>query len=723
MKRVAIEKQAIDVMLAVIAVITNQRLYPPTSSLVVNSMNRLIRTVKSVLEMIDRIEYAEAEKTLLIQGEPIPEKELSKTHIKAFLGMMVDYGIKSICLHRGVTEQELTEFVKIFLRPPTDIESDGGLEKIVTDLQFAHIKIDEKVYVELDSDRRMISSMDLTDEAIVRFVMGEEAFSEATLEQVRELVKDTEWISNVFQAGVKQVMKEAGDFVTDELSDRFAGMINVLSRISNRERTDVSQAILSSLPNMENAPALTLLTQNLDTVFGQNAFNNFIENIDDDMFHRILARIKELAVSVSGGEGRPEQQVKAIHRAFQLMTASKKASGLFTLDQLQALKNEVVPAPEERMAEGMDKAIEMLMSKGNMSSVLMLTKRLGKLMLNRDPKIRSNAAKMMRKVDKQLEAANRMDQRLPISQQIAEWVKFETTLSPEYEKIAGQMEKLVRHLIENDQSGEAESILEAYYKIYTGQLPREKEMRLVAGKMLRNLATEDLLTLLVSEIRIDGTKKQSEGIPALGMLGIVSIERLLNRLHDTQNRVERNRIIQALISIGRPAAKPITERILQKGPWYYQRNLILVLGRIGAEVHLKVLCDMLEDADSRIQREAVFAIQNIAGGNAGAILMKYLYSVDDEVKQLIISGLGAAKYQPAVAELAAMLDEKTPGKTRKAKDDIRIAICEALGRIGDTDAVPELKKIIRSKSFLTIKAHDPAVRAAAAEALAKLQGA
>lgn len=723
MKREIIEKQAIEVVLALVAVITNQRLYPPTSTLVVNTMNRLIRTVKSVLEQIDMIEYAEADKILLIQGEPIPEKKRNKTFVSAFLRMMQDYGIRSISFHQGVSEQEIAGLVKIFNRSPGDLEAEGGLAKIVTDLQFTHIKIDEKVYVELDSDHRMVSSMNLADDNIVRFVMGDQAFSEAAMEQVREMVKDAEWISRVFQAGIKQVMKDTENFVADELSDRFAGMINALSRISNLDRGDVSKTILGSLPDMENASALTLLSQNLSTVFGQNTFKNFVEDLDDDTFHRLLARIKDLALSVSGDDSRSEHQFKSMHRVFQVMTASEKAAGLFSLDQLQALKKEVAMTPEERMAKGMDKTIEMLMAKGNMSSVMTLIERLGRMLKNRDPKVRSKAVAMMLKVDKWLDAKDQNDQRKPILQQLTEWLGFETVMSPEYEQIAGQLEQMARHRIESDQPRDAEPILEVYYKIYTGQLPREKEMRVLAGKMLRNLATDDLLTLLVSETRADGTKKQSEGIPALSMLGAMSIERLLNRLHDNQNRVERNRMNQAIIAIGKPAAKPIVERILQKGPWYYLRNLILVLGRIGTDAHLKVLCDMLEDDDPRVQREAVFAIQNIAGNSAGEMLMKYLYSVDDGVKELIISGLGAIKYQPAVAELVAMLDEKTPGKTRKAKDDIRIAICEAIGRIGDTDAVPALKKVIHSKSFLAIKAHNPAVRAAAAEALAKLQSA
>jgi HEAT repeat protein len=721
MKSKPIEKQAIDLMLAVVAATTNQRLYPPTSSLVVNTKNRLTGIVKTALEQVGEIIFAEAEKNLLIQGEPLSEKELAKSQINAFLRMMLDYGIRSVSFQRGVDEQEITEFIKIFSRTPQEVEAEGGVSKIVADARFTYIKIDEKVYVEQDSDHRMVSSMKLSDDDIVRFILGDKGFSEEAMEQVREMVKDAEWISKVFQAGVKQVIKETENFIADELSDRFGEMINGLSRVSKLGRGDVSRTILGSLTEMENASAVTLLSQNLNTVFGQNTFQNFVEDLDDDAFHRLLSRIKDLTVSISDDDSRSEHHVKAMHRVFQLMTSSKKAAGLFTLDQLQALKNEVAMTPEERLAKGMDKTIEMLMAKGNMASVMTLIERLGKMLKNRDPKVRINAVRMMLKVDKRLEAEEQNDDRLPILQKLAEWLGFETVMSPEYEQITDQMEQMVRHLIERDRPRDAELLLDAYYRIYTGRLPREKEMRAPAGKMLRNLATEDLLALLISETRADGTKKQSDGIPALTMLGTVSIERLLNRLHHTQNRLERNRMIQALTAIGRPAAKPIVERLFQKGPWYYLRNLILVLGRIGTDSHLKVLSDMLAEDDSRIQREAVFAIQNIAGNNAGEILMKYLYSVDDDVKELIIVGLGAVKYQPAVAELAAMLEEKSLGKTRKARDDIRIKICEALGRIGDKEALPALKKIIRSKGFMAIKAHDPFVRAAAADAVAKLK--
>ena len=148
----------------------------------------------------------------------------------------------------------------------------------------------------------------------------------------------------------------------------------------------------------------------------------------------------------------------------------------------------------------------------------------------------------------------------------------------------------------------------------------------------------------------------------------MGIERLLDRLHSSGNRSERNRILQVLTQIGNPAAAPIIERLKQAGPWCYIRNLIMLLGRIGNESHVNVLDPLIKDEDPRVQREAVFAVLNIGGKKKGEILINYLYSVDDEVKGLIISGLGTIKYHQAVSKMIDILESQALGKTKKSKN-------------------------------------------------------
>jgi len=97
--------------------------------------------------------------------------------------------------------------------------------------------------------------------------------------------------------------------------------------------------------------------------------------------------------------------------------------------------------------------------------------------------------------------------------------------------------------------------------------------------------------------------------------------------------------------------------------------------------------------------------------------LENLYSVEDDLRILIISILGLLKYQDAVPSLIEVLQYKNPGKSKKTKNEILIKACEALGRIGNKAAVPALKKIRQPKGLFSLITHDSDVRESAEEAL------
>ncbi len=161
----------------------------------------------------------------------------------------------------------------------------------------------------------------------------------------------------------------------------------------------------------------------------------------------------------------------------------------------------------------------------------------------------------------------------------------------------------------------------------------------------------------------------------------------------------------------------MAERIGRQGPWFYLRNLTLMLGRIGNESHLPVPEPLLSHNEPRVQGEAVFAIQNIGRGSAAGILWRHLPLVDDDNKGFIISAIGKSRYAQALPEMIEMLESRALGKTKKAKNEIMVNLCEAMELIGAPEAVPVLEKIAQSKGFLPIKGYDSPVKA-----LARIRG-
>jgi transcriptional regulator with AAA-type ATPase domain len=89
---------ALESLAAMNAAITSARLYPSGSALIVNSVQRLYLLLASLFEQVDAVIYAESEKNLLIEGEPLSEKEQKRPQVVSFVSLMLDFGIRSLSI-------------------------------------------------------------------------------------------------------------------------------------------------------------------------------------------------------------------------------------------------------------------------------------------------------------------------------------------------------------------------------------------------------------------------------------------------------------------------------------------------------------------------------------------------------------------------------------------------------------------------------------------------
>ncbi len=738
-----IQKIAMDLIIAMNAAITNVRLYPPTSALIVNSVERMYNVIESIFEHVDTVAFAESEKSMLIQGEPLSEKNQKRPQVVSFVSLMLDFEIRGISINKGMSKNEITDFLQVMGKTAEEITEAGGVRQLLDDLNITHFKINEQIYVKMDSEHSIVAGLDMKDEDIVKYLLGEDSLSEASVSQIRELTHDPEVISRVFQQGIQQLAKGNAP-LGETMAETIGGMINTLKDLTGAGKEDIGKFILNALNDMSEDVLLAVLTQdNSGDVFDETGFKAFLDDLDEEKFKALAAKVKTIVETVSGSNAYSESQQQSVDHVFQLINESPKGKRLLDKAEKQNLNKEdnadnihrqkveklktalsrilqgkVSELPDMVNVDGLGQAVEKLTRQGKQFTVEAIFDRLGEGLVNDDPEIRKASANLLSKIDERLESVDFIEERVKLSKKLSEWIKVETEISSEYQKVTDQLQNLTRTLIQNDRAEEAEHILEAYNQIYTGNLTKDEAIQSLSANMLQNLATDDILDLLLKEPRAGGSKKKKEDIYSLIFFGTTTVEMLLDRLHDSHNRSERNRVIQVITKMGEPAVLPIIERIRQDGPWFYIRNLVLMMGKIGTASHLEILASVLTHEDYRVQREAVFAIQNIGGDRIEEIFIHNLYSVDDEIKCLIISVLGFMKYATSVPALIELIETQAIGKTKKTKSAILIKSCEALGRIGNTDAIPALKKIGHSKSFFTLKTHDPEVRAAAKEALA-----
>ncbi|RJP94614.1 MAG: HEAT repeat domain-containing protein [Desulfobacteraceae bacterium] len=472
--------------------------------------------------------------------------------------------------------------------------------------------------------------------------------------------------------------------------------------------------------------------------------NVLVDKADDAVFQKFVGRITQMVDTVSKNpqDAGPRivsnrqlsSLVKSIKTAQMIsgstqasaagedlhLTAEKKRAGQLASALKGILKCQPMVSHERVMLDRMDETVRNLLANQKYATVVTLFGQLGNLLQNKDSEIRTIAATLLANIDEQFESAGCLKERIALSLKMLEWIQSETEYSPVYEKISARLQRLTRLLIEKKCFNAAGHILKVEFSISNGSIPKNSEIRGKALKFLKNIAKEDILNLYLQEIQSGGAIPGEDDIQSFVILGSVNVDRLLDLLHDSHSRSERNCIVRVVSRIGMPAAGPVVERIQRGGPWFYVRNLTLLLGRIGDESHLKILESLLKDKNVRIQREGILAIQNIGGDAAAKLLYENLHTVDDELKGAIFTFIGNLKYRAATADMIGMLESGALGRTKKDKIDIMVKICEAFGRMAEGKAVPVLKRVTRTKGFLT-KVYDPMVRAAAEEALRQIE--
>jgi len=152
-----------------------------------------------------------------------------------------------------------------------------------------------------------------------------------------------------------------------------------------------------------------------------------------------------------------------------------------------------------------------------------------------------------------------------------------------------------------------------------------------------------------------------EGHDLLVKHGARSADCLLDRLLEEPDKGMRRVLLTLLIRIGNPAVPSILERF-QDLPWYFLRNLCLLLGEIGMPATVPGLVRMVSHKEYRVRREAIQALGK-------------LRATDPD----------------AVSALGRILQSESMFPSPK-EDPIRIDAASALSRIGGADALSYLHR-------------------------------
>ena len=729
-----IENKAVDAIMLMNTSIVNLRLYPPTSATIVLTIDRLLQALTEMLAEATPLIIAESERMLLFGEEPAWPKNQEKAHVRAFIDILVNQGIKSVSFSKGLEKEELIAFFQTLSRRPEEVRTEGGMQAIMASREVHHIRIDEKIYQAKNLNSLMDDSLDTRD-GIIRFLLESTDQNSLRFRQLKEQAKDRDWIAGVFDAWMKQFREQLGTVPKEQLSKDLVRMASMLLKIADPEDSDwVSGLVSGSVTAMDSEMISQILSWDVRSLCGEGLFEQIVDGLEKDQFAAVFDGLSGIA----SGTGKQQRtawfslenlkdtdQGRALAGERQAAAAKAKDEREQRLSWLKErirglLRGEETAFRDSGLMSELPELVRELYQLNDSGTAQAIIEMLSEKLQSRIPDLRNQAAEVISQILSNLSESGPHEQIGPISEKLAGWWRAETDFSASGARICRQLQELVRSLLDRDPFLEVNPVLDILSLTQSGRSPKDRRLTDSASEALRELATEDLVDLLMEEFQTNARGKQKEAARNLGRLGTNPLEKLLDMLESSEDSDERVRILQTIAEIGTPSIPAILARLSPAAPWYVLRNLAYLLGRVAGEAQAKEFIPLMLHENQKVQIEALKSLQRTGGKVRAETLRSVLPKVDDQLKLQVVEMLGIIKDSGAIPAFLELLQSKKSGLTAALKTEVQVKICQALGKIGSEEALKVLREISKSKGFFNIGSYPEKVRSAADKAIADI---
>jgi HEAT repeat protein len=675
--------------------IKNIRLYPPSSTIVTASVDRLHQTFIDMLQIQSPIVFSESDRNILVDGNPLDYKDQEKIHVMALKDIMLTFGIKSITFETGATREEFSLLVSILSKKSEDFQAEGGFLQALAGLDIPHIRMDEKVYVAMDKDQANLQGLTVSGDEIARFFLLTHPGIDVHSQDFRELAGNTEALRKAFEAGLSNIMAQKETLTSAELLINLNSMLVMLDKISggldDDNRGILSKQVGSALLSADPSMALQLTTQNMEHLLGGLLLQYLMTELAQD----------QNTVPESTAED-PQSKLRKVADKFSLRLQDPRT---FLDSELMSVLPKII---EQLIAQKEREALETVL--------IRLTQKLE----SPDTDVRNAAARGLAGVIEGLSGEQKKTIVEKVADKLTAWLKSESHFSSEYTRICRILKDAAHDDIVQQRFNDALPYLDTFDQIASGTVSQGDDARLAARDMINHLATEDNIKAIWTQYESGDEKKKTEVKTVLALLGEEPLNYLLDLLHTRKNSNERVSIMHMIMNASKKALPLIGQRLRHEEPWYYLRNLTYMLGQIGNEESAGLLQPFLHHKNEKLRQETLKAIQKTGGARRGKLLLSALNNPDDEFRQTVVEALGASRAEDAVAGLLKILKDR-PLIASAGRIALEETICTALGVIGSPDAIPLLSEIAETKSFLGLRSYPDRVKSVAAGSLVTLR--
>ncbi len=155
-----------------------------------------------------------------------------------------------------------------------------------------------------------------------------------------------------------------------------------------------------------------------------------------------------------------------------------------------------------------------------------------------------------------------------------------------------------------------------------------------AGAWIDGIGASPAGTEIVWQLMSSDRVRREALLTLCGILGEGGVPLLFKALCECPTRSIRHELCELLGQLKTPTLRFLAAELERSGqPWYYERNLVGLLGRVGDASRRPMLDRFLRHEDARVRQEAVLAACALDPGDEGALLQG-LDDPDREVRRV-----------------------------------------------------------------------------------------
>ncbi len=672
------------------------RLYPKDSPQALRTVTDMYQPVHAYLEENEGLTLTRTARDLLVNGRPLPATGTVADSLRsATLALLADAQIKSICLKKGLTLEELSGFLQALTRKFWDVRDGKEINRRLREERVFRITVDEVQYVALGEG-------DLVIEDAARKLAGSgTAIGElmAKLDQVVDAAAQ-EGLGAEGRLHLMKRLLEKDPTLLDRVREGRPVEGAAAAQDSELGLLDYNQAqeVIGDLTRLlrEVPPAHHGRIRRIGEMLA-GAFSH-----SPSLHKAIQALLTEQAAEALKEELSSAPAAPAVSGA---VSRAKAIAGLHDEEMLQAMAQEGTALIEELSALGEKETARSLLGavQGSLS--------------DRSPRRRIMGIRALAGLQKALEKHATPEMLSEMERTVLSALDDER--DPGAYHALGDLAVFLADLMIRQGNYERArpmiAILRRHYQIKDENFVKRAELAYAA---LERLAAGGGVAGLAVRVR-DG---DPEAIDLIEALDAAAAPLLIREIKGGDAPARRVHYARLLSRAGRGASSILLEEIQKTfSPTELGRLIEALPHAAPPDMAELALGPLLRNGAVNVRRRAAQTLMEQGYPHAGMALLGALAAEKDAgTRAAFVDCLGRLKPKEALDTLCGLAE------SRAEPEEVRVAACLSLARIGDARALPILLRLAsrREKGLTSIlRAPVPApVRAAAARALAAFPG-